>query len=41
MKEASWNDCIETNSALNVSPDKGRARSLAETATERIKLIKV
>jgi len=41
MKEASWNDCIENNSALPVTPDKGRAKSLIETADERISLITV
>ena len=40
MKEASWTDCIESNSALKCSSDKGRAKSLIETADERIKLIK-
>mgnify|MGYP001582144153 CR=1 FL=1 len=39
MKEASWDDCIESNSALKVSPDKGRAKSLIETAEERISLV--
>lgn len=40
MKEASWNDCLESSSAVGVSPNKERAKSLAETAKERIKLIK-
>ena len=40
MKEASWNDCINYNSSVKVSPDIGRAKSLAETAQERINLIK-
>ena len=40
MKEASWKDCSENNSAIKVSPDKERAKSLAETAKARIKLIK-
>jgi hypothetical protein len=40
MKEASWTDCLETDSAVKISPDKKRAESLAETAEERIKLIK-
>lgn len=40
MKEASWNDCVESNSALKVSPDKSRAKSLIETAEERISLVK-
>ena len=40
MKEASWNDCIENNSAKEVSPNTGRANSLIETAEERISIIK-
>lgn len=40
MRETSWNECIENNSALKISPDKGRARSLIETAEERISIIK-
>lgn len=40
MKEASWVDCLESNSAVRVSPDKERAESLVETSGERIKLIK-
>jgi hypothetical protein len=40
MREASWNDCLESNSAIKVSPDKERAKSLIETAEERIKLIR-
>jgi hypothetical protein len=40
MKEASWNDCIGSNAARGVSPDNERARSLIETAEERMGLIK-
>lgn len=40
MKEASWDDCIENNSAKKVSPDTKRASSLLETAEERISVIK-
>ena len=40
MKEASWSDCIESNSAIRVSPNKERAKSLIETSKERINLIK-
>ena len=40
MKEASWDDCILSNSARTVSPDVKRADSLIETAKERISLIK-
>lgn len=39
MKEASWHDCIDNNSAKQVSPDIERAKSLIETAEERIKII--
>jgi len=39
MKESSWNDCTEENSAIKISPDKARAKSLIETADERIKVI--
>lgn len=40
MKEASWNECIENNSAVKVSPDTARANSLIEIAKDRIKLTK-
>src|SRR3989344_7967538 len=40
MREASWNDCIETNSVKKVSPDIERANSLIETSEERINIIK-
>ncbi len=39
MKEASWKDCIENSFAIKVSPDKERAKSLIETAEERISLL--
>jgi uncharacterized protein (UPF0332 family) len=40
MKEASWNDCIETNSAKRITPDLERANSLIKVSEERIKAIK-
>lgn len=40
MKEASWNDCLESHSSVKVSSDKARARSLIETSDARISLIK-
>ena len=40
MKEASWNDCLESHSSAKVSPDKARAKSLIETSDARISLIK-
>lgn len=36
MKEASWSDCLEDNSAIQISTDKKRAVSLLETADDRI-----
>ena len=39
MREADWNDCIVQNSARQVTPDFNRAKSLIETAKERISLI--
>ena len=40
MREASWDDCIENNSAVKVSSDISRTKSLIETSDERINLIK-
>ncbi len=39
MKEASWNDCVETNSVKKISQDIERANSLIKTSKERISLI--
>ena len=36
MKESSWNDCLEYESSIKISPDKEKAKSLIETAEERI-----
>ena len=36
MKEASWNDCIYSHTALKITPDKEKAASLIETADGRI-----
>lgn len=40
MKEASWNDCLENSTAVDISPNIERAKSLVETAEERLKVIK-
>ncbi|MBN1646043.1 hypothetical protein JW868_03325 [Candidatus Woesearchaeota archaeon] len=40
MKEANWNDCLNSRSAKKASPDIRRAESLAETAKERLSLIR-
>lgn len=37
MKEASWTECLYSNSSVKITPDKGKAKSLIETAEERIK----
>jgi len=37
VKEASWDDCLYSNSSVKITPDKGKAKSLIETAEERIK----
>lgn len=35
-KENSWDDCLDCNSALTVTPDKLRAKSLINTSKSRI-----
>ena len=40
MKESNWNDCLENSSVRKVSIDENRAKSLTETAKERINLIR-
>lgn len=39
MKEADWEDCIKNNTARKVTPDRSRAKSLIETAKQRIEVI--
>jgi|SRR3989338_611075 len=39
MKEASWNECLETFSSRQASPNHERVMSLSETADERISLV--
>ncbi len=39
MKESNWEDCLQ-GSARKISKDENRARSLIQTAEERINLIK-
>ena len=36
MKESSWDECINHNSSIKVTPDKEKSKSLIETAEERI-----
>lgn len=38
-RTASWNECLEKNNAIKISPDKAKAKSLLETARERIGFI--
>ncbi len=40
MKETCWNDCINSTSSLMISPDKGKANSLLDTAKGRIEFLK-
>ncbi len=40
MKVADWQDCVRSDSAKKVTPDVIRAKSLIETAKERINLVK-
>jgi uncharacterized protein (UPF0332 family) len=40
MKEANWDDCLFNKSTKKTTPDLKRAKSLIETANERISLIK-
>ena len=37
MKEASWNDCLYSNSSLKITPDKEKAKSIIEIGEDRIK----
>ena len=39
MKDSDWEDCFNNNSARNVTPDINRAKSLKETALERIEVL--
>ena len=36
MKEASWDDCLYSNSSVKITPDKEKAESLIEIAEDRI-----
>lgn len=40
MKEIAWDDCLTKKSARETTPDISRAKSLIDTAKERISLIK-
>ena len=40
MKEASWDDCIFSNSSMKITPDKEKAKSLIETAKDSIEKAK-
>ena len=36
MRESSWNECVNYNSSVKVTPDKEKSKSLIETAEERM-----
>lgn len=37
MKEGGWEDCLASGNSIKITPDKEKAKSLAETAEDRIK----
>ena len=37
MKESSWDECLNYSSSIKMTPDKEKAKSLVETAEDRIK----
>lgn len=37
MKDKNWNDCLESENSVKITPDREKAKSLVETAEERIK----
>jgi len=39
MKEASWDDCVSSYASVKTSPDKEKAKSLLETAEERLNVL--
>ena len=39
MKESSWEECIEFNSAVSISKDKPKAKSLLDTSQARIRFL--
>lgn len=38
-KESTWEECIETSTSLQVTPNKSKAKSLIDTATGRIQFL--
>lgn len=40
MMEGSWDECLEANSSLKISPNRGKARSLIETSQGRLEFLK-
>ena len=39
IKESNWEECIENDSSMPISPDKEKAKSLRDTAQDRIKYL--
>ncbi len=37
MKESSWGECLNYSSAVKITPDREKSKSLIETAEDRIK----
>jgi uncharacterized protein (UPF0332 family) len=40
MKESTWQECIEVCAAIEISPDKAKAKSLAQIAQGRMNYLK-
>ncbi|MBI1971213.1 hypothetical protein HYS47_05685 [Candidatus Woesearchaeota archaeon] len=38
-KESTWEECIESNASLKVTPDKAKVKSLMDTAAGRIQFL--
>lgn len=38
-KESTWYECVESSSSVSITPDKGKAKSLLDTAEGRIKFL--
>ncbi len=40
MREASWAECLESNTCIPISPDRGKASSVLGLAKERLKYLR-
>ena len=40
MKESCWEDCLESNASIKITPDSAKSRSLIKTAKGRIEYLR-